>query len=107
MVTDHYVVSHEMLHQFGAWDLYFGESQSKEKAEELLELYPNSIMINTYSNKARLEVDELTAWRGGWHNDFKEDYIEFTPVWANRTIETNSTTNKSIKFDLKGRKDKD
>jgi len=107
MVTDHYVVSHEMLHQFGAWDLYFGESQSREKAEKLLELYPNSIMINTYSNQERLEVDELTAWRVGWHNDFKEDYIEFTPVWADRTKETNSTTEKSIKFDLRGNKDKD
>jgi len=108
MVTDHYVVSHEMLHQFGAWDLYFGESQSREKAIKLKELYPNSIMISTYSNKAHLEVDELTAWRVGWHNDFKQAYMEFTPVWADRRAEEiNNTTGKSIKFDLRRNKDKD
>jgi hypothetical protein len=78
--TSHYVISHEILHQFGAWDLYFGESQSEEKAEKALALYPHSIMINTYRNLSQLEVDELTAWRVGWHNDFKEEYNDFIPV---------------------------
>ncbi len=103
MVTDHYVISHEILHQFGAWDLYYGESQSLEKAEKAKELYPNSIMINTWTNKLFLEVDELTAWRVGWHVDVKEEYFSFTPVWKKRSMKkTNNGT--SIKFDWKKKK---
>jgi hypothetical protein len=94
--TDHYVISHEMLHQFGAWDLYGGESQSIEKAKELKELYPNSIMINTYFNKDLLEVDELTAWRVGWHHNFKKEYQSYEPVRTKKT----KPAETSIKFNL-------
>lgn len=79
MQTDHKTISHEILHQFGAWDLYFGTSQSEEKAAQLKELYPHSIMISTWNNWAA-EVDELTAWRVGWNTEFKPLYNEFTPV---------------------------
>lgn len=102
--TDHYVISHEVLHQFGAWDLYYGESQSKEKAARAKELYPNSVMINTYYNKSEIEVDELTAWRVGWNNDLKEEYLEFKPVRAVR--ERTSSGGRSIKFDLGKKKKK-
>ena len=64
-ITDHLVISHEVLHQFGAWDLYQGRSQSVENAIKLKELYPNSVMIDTYRNRREKEVDELTAFRVG------------------------------------------
>ncbi len=100
MTTTHFTISHEVLHQFGAWDLYYGKSQSLEKAEKAKELYPNSIMINTWTNHALLEVDELTAWRVGWHVDFKEEYLSFTPVRKNRSPKK-TTGGTSIKFDFK------
>ena len=100
MITDNYVISHELLHQFGAWDLYYGKSQSAENAKRARDLYPNSIMINTHSNKSRLEVDELTAWRIGWHVDVKDEYLTFTPDF-DCTREKRPRTRKSIKFDLK------
>lgn len=107
MWTDQYVISHEILHQFGAWDLYFGESQSYEKAEKAKELYPNSIMINTYFNKWALEVDELTAWRVGWHHDDKDEYQTFVPVRTKtkrrRPARSGGT---SIKFDFGKKKNK-
>ena len=76
--TDKYVMAHEMLHQFGAWDLYAGESQTTESAAKARELFPNSVMANTFSNKELLEVDALTAWRIGW-NEFDESFAEFNP----------------------------
>jgi len=109
MMTDQYVISHELLHQFGAWDLYKGESQSTENAERAMELYPNSIMINTRFNKSDLEVDELTAWRIGWHFEFKEVYQSFNPAIKKDKrkidMDRNSNSRKSIQFDLKKKKD--
>jgi len=84
MMTDQYTISHEILHQFGAWDLYFGRSQSEEKAERARQLFPRSIMINTHVNKDQLRVDELTAWRVGWHSDHLELYDDFKPDWKFR-----------------------
>lgn len=108
MWTDQYVISHEMLHQFGAWDLYYGESQSYEKAEKAKELYPNSIMISTYFNKWALEVDELTAWRIGWHNNTKEEYQTFVPVRTKtRPKRPARTGDGGIKFDFGKKKDKE
>lgn len=83
--SDHYVISHELLHLFGAWDLYHGNSQSEEKAALAKSLYPHSIMINTFHDQERLEVDELTAWRLGWNDNFKTDYMQFRPDWKDRS----------------------
>lgn len=76
--TDKYVMAHEMLHQFGAWDLYAGESQTSESAAKARELFPNSVMANTFRNKESLEVDALTAWRIGW-NEYDDSFGEFNP----------------------------
>lgn len=77
-LTNHFVISHEILHQFGAWDLYYGESQTETSAQRAKELFPNSVMINTWRNHNFLEVDELTAWRIGWAA-YEEEYSEFNP----------------------------
>lgn len=100
--TDQYVISHEILHQFGAWDLYSGESQSLEKAMKALQLYPNSIMISTSKNKVELKVDELTAWRIGWHHTYKKEYGELKP----QRVQKPRRGRTSIKFDLARKKKK-
>ena len=101
-LTDQYVISHEMLHQFGAWDLYYGESQREEQADRAKELFPRSIMISTSMRKDFLEVDSLTAWRIGWHNDLKDEYLSFTPQRRNRTdLRFRTGDGSRILFDYK------
>lgn len=103
--TDQYVISHELLHQFGAWDLYEGRSQSYENARLAKSLYPNSIMINTFWNKHKLNVDELTAWRIGWHQDYKEEYQSFAPAKNKSKSRLRQRREPTIiKFDLRKKK---
>lgn len=109
-VTSHYTFSHELLHLFGAWDLYKGESQTLDQATKLKELFPNSIMINTWSNQENLEVDELTAFLVGWAEEVEEEYLDFRPdrVAAKKEMEAlkqKKTKSTELKFSLK-RKDK-
>lgn len=92
MLTDRYTIAHEILHQFGAWDLYMGKSQTEESARNAKELWPHSIMINTHRNKDQLIIDELTAWRIGWA-EYDPNYAEFSPV-TNRELKK-----KEIKID--------
>ncbi len=105
-ITDRYVISHELLHQFGAWDLYQGKSQTLENAKRLVELFPNSIMINTKRNKTELEVDDLTAWRIGWHNNLKDEYMDFHPR-NSRNKPRSDRSSTGIRFDLKNKKKKE
>ena len=69
-------MAHEILHQFGAWDLY-REYLEPENARKAMELYPHSVMLNTYSNQDLLEVDEVTAYLIGWHDQFAEHFTRF------------------------------
>ena len=71
--------AHEILHLFGAWDLYETFQQTKEKEERAKNLFPNSIMIQVRENIDTLYVDELTAWLIGWHNTPKNYYEWFNP----------------------------
>ncbi len=78
MRTDQYVMAHEILHQFGAWDLYKGESQTSESAAKAAEAFPHSVMASTFSNKHLLVVDELTASRIGW-KETEASYAYYNP----------------------------
>ena len=106
--TDKYVIAHELLHQFGAWDLYYGESQNRENAVSASALYPYSIMGNTFSNKSKLNVDKLTSWRIGWHNNVEEEFMTFDPKLRSREEfrkeQREMKDQKTIKFDLKKKK---
>jgi hypothetical protein len=59
-------IAHEMLHIFGAWDLYQSFQTSKAQEDRAKELYPNSIMLRTSYNITDLNIDPVTAWRIGW-----------------------------------------
>ena len=102
------IISHEILHQFGAWDLYQGKSQTLKSAKKAIELFPNSIMINTKRKKAQLKIDGLTAWRVGWKKK-KWEYDQFNPKTNGSKEELNRKKNGggvSFKFDLKRKKKK-
>jgi hypothetical protein len=76
----HSMIAHEVLHLYGAWDLYNSYVQTHDVASKAQQLFPNDIMLRTSYNLAELQVDALTAWRIGW-SDKKESWYEwFRPI---------------------------
>ena len=57
--TDYHAMLHELLHLFGAADLYY-PAEVKQLAEKL---FPDSVMLKGGS----WEIDELTRYLIGWH----------------------------------------
>jgi hypothetical protein len=58
-------------------------------------------MISTNAYDRELEIDELTAWRIGWHHNLKDEFMSFKPVRKERRDRNTRWT-----FDLKKRKNK-
>ncbi len=69
-------IAHEILHLFGAADLYsvYSDSQLSAKCEKY---FPNSIMHRIGSNFDNLEIDPLTAFLTGLSNKYESWYQEF------------------------------
>ena len=61
-------IAHEILHLFGATDLYAHDDTPEEQVieEKFRHIYPNSIMLGAPYGIERTEVDELNAWLVGW-----------------------------------------
>ena len=59
-------MAHEILHVFGAWDMYETFQITQEQMNTALQLYPDSIMLRTSYNPAELMMDPVTCWRIGW-----------------------------------------
>lgn len=70
------VTSHELLHLYGAWDLYTTYAQTSDRQQKATELYPNDIMLRVDHNLNSLEINNLTAWLIGWNHE-KEDLFEW------------------------------
>jgi len=71
-------IAHEMLHLFGAWDIYFKTSQSPEIEKNAKAIFPNSIMLDNNKKISGLAIDKMTAWCVGltdvylgWYDFFK------------------------------------
>ena len=58
--------AHEMLHGFGAGDLYFPFDQNDDRYLRAKRLFPNDVMLRIDDKIDRLSVDEWTAYRVGW-----------------------------------------
>ena len=63
-MSDAGVIAHEILHLFGAWDMYPSEYLTKEQSDTAARMYPRSIMIQG-QNIAQREIDEVNAWLVG------------------------------------------
>ncbi len=72
-------LAHEMLHLYGAWDLYAdNEFANTVEQEELAErLFPNSIMLHVRYDLSSLVIDDLTAWLIGWTYVYKDWFSYF------------------------------
>jgi hypothetical protein len=73
-------VAHEILHLFGAWDLYNSKLQRPEVEQKAWQLFPRSIMLNPHNNIDELVVDQVTAWTIGWLNRYWSWYEFFRPA---------------------------
>ena len=71
------MVAHEMLHLFGAMDLYeeLGSALDKEKADRIESMYPKEIMRTTSLPLDEVTVSPLTAWLVGL-TEKKEDWFD-------------------------------
>ncbi|MCE9551941.1 MAG: SGNH/GDSL hydrolase family protein [Planctomycetes bacterium] len=58
--------AHEMLHGFGAGDLYFPFDQDDDRYLRAKRIFPNDVMLRIDERISRLSVDEWTAYRVGW-----------------------------------------
>ena len=72
-------IVHEILHLYGAWDLYKTFQQSQENENRARKFFPDSIMLRTSFNIDELNIDEVTAWLIGWNNAPKDWYELFRP----------------------------
>lgn len=71
-------IAHEMLHLFGAWDLYETFEQSAANAERASSLYPDDIMRRIAYDINDLNIGEVTAWRIGI-GPYSRRFEEFKP----------------------------
>lgn len=67
------VIAHEFLHLFGAVDLYPTQEYSFFKFDEIAEKYPTSIMLESYKDINKLEVDSINAYFLGWTHQLSEE----------------------------------
>ena len=58
--------AHEILHVFGAGELYFPFDRTDERRRRAARLFPNDIMYRVDRNIAALEIGPFTAYRIGW-----------------------------------------
>ncbi|MEW6469851.1 MAG: hypothetical protein AB1458_13065 [Bacteroidota bacterium] len=72
-------IAHEMLHLFGAWDLYHTYAQPKDREDSARKIFPDDIMLRTSYNISELNIGKLTAWTIGWNSQSEEFYEWFRP----------------------------
>lgn len=68
-------IIHEILHLFGAVDLYHTCDQSAENDERIDKMYPNEVMHRPYNPLKDLQMSPLTAWLVGI-TDKEEDWFK-------------------------------
>ena len=60
--------AHEILHLFGAGDLYFPYDITPDRKLRAATLFPNDVMYRVDYNLGQLNVGPFTAFRVGWTN---------------------------------------
>jgi hypothetical protein len=75
-------IIHEMLHLFGARDIYHDKQMDRDAdiEKKMTTVFPNSIMLETYREIGELRMDQLTAWCIGWSNSYWGWYDYFGPL---------------------------
>lgn len=82
-------IMHEMLHLFGAWDMYREEAtamRSPEMDAKIRGIFANSVMISSKYDMDDVVIDQMTAWRIGWAKRYWSYFEMFR--WANHAYYT-------------------
>jgi len=74
------IIAHEILHLYGAWDLYTTYAQTADRHQKAQELFPDDIMLRVGYDLHQLKVDDLTAWLVGWNKTEQAIYEWFRPA---------------------------
>lgn len=69
--------AHEILHLFGAGDLYFPYDATADRMREAQVQFPNDVMLRVDYDLSQLNVGEFTAYRVGWLNSLAEKLRRF------------------------------
>ena len=74
-------IVHEMLHLFGAWDIYSDKTsgQTYQVQKSAIDVFGNSVMINSHKVITELNIDKLTAWTVGLTNNYMGWFDFFRP----------------------------
>ncbi len=84
-------IAHEMLHLFGAWDLYryYGDldqvHNDTNRAQLAKKMFPRSVMLCPSNDIWSMEIDEISAWLVGLKSRGKEWYKWFEP-WQDEYV---------------------
>ena len=73
------VGAHEILHLYGAWDLYTTYAQTADRHAKAIEHFSDDIMLRVDYDIQRLQVDRLTAWLLGWNTQEEAFFEWFRP----------------------------
>jgi hypothetical protein len=69
--------AHEILHAFGAGELYFPYDRADHRRRRAARLFPNDIMRRVDPDLGRLRIDAFTAYRIGWTDRLAPDLRAF------------------------------
>ncbi len=69
--------AHEILHLFGAGDLYFPYDDDDQRKRRAGTLFPNDVMYRVDYNIRKLNVGVFTAYRVGWSDSLDRAYADF------------------------------
>lgn len=96
-------VAHELLHLYGAWDLYESPYNSRAQAAHAKRLFLNDIMQASSPSINELAVKDLTAWRLGWRHTGPSWFEYFAPLNAGDEHLTSSRIAPPSSFSPQGR----
>lgn len=69
--------AHEILHAFGAGELYFPYDETDSRKQVAARLFPQDIMYRVEYQLRELEIGDYTAYRIGWIDTLHEKYRVF------------------------------
>ena len=69
--------AHEILHLFGAGDLYFPYDRDERRKELARRWFRDDVMLRVDYDMSRLTIGHFTAFRVGWLDKLKPEYEVF------------------------------
>lgn len=70
-------ITHEMLHLFGAHDIYKSRTNNEDAEQKMRSVFSRSIMLDTHQDIQPLFIEQFTAWCIGWTKSYWGWYAFF------------------------------